>query len=182
MKFAIQIEFDDVSELQIVANALAAAIGVAGSIGPGTSPIVVAGRSEKPSEAAAAKTNGVKAKTAAPPPPPAPEDDEDEEDDADEDSEDEEEEEIDDRAAASDEDEDEDEDAKKTRKRQKVLAELKQMTRLKDILLKLRSEGFDSAKSMARFCVAHKDEVPVLSKIANVDERVRRAFEVLAEA
>lgn len=50
---------------------------------------------------------------------------------------------------------------------------------MRDLLTYLVEHGADSADAVVASCVALKKEVPILTKVPNVEDRVRRALEVL---
>ena len=57
---------------------------------------------------------------------------------------------------------------------------IKNTNSMRDLLTYLSEHGVDSADAMVATCQVLKKDVPILSKVPNVDERVRRALEVLA--
>ncbi len=57
---------------------------------------------------------------------------------------------------------------------------IKNTNSMRDLLTYLAEHGVDSADAMVATCTVLKKDVPILSKVPNVDERVRRALDVLA--
>jgi hypothetical protein len=56
---------------------------------------------------------------------------------------------------------------------------IKNTNSMRDLLTYLADHGVDSADAMVATCTVLKKDVPILSKVPNVDERVRRALDVL---
>lgn len=57
---------------------------------------------------------------------------------------------------------------------------IKNTNSMRDLLTYLAEHGVDSADAMVATCTVLKKEVPILSKVPNVEDRVRRALDVLA--
>ncbi len=57
---------------------------------------------------------------------------------------------------------------------------IKNTNSMRDLLTYLSEHGVDSVDAMVAACVVLKKDVPILSKVPNVEERVRRALDVLA--
>jgi hypothetical protein len=61
-----------------------------------------------------------------------------------------------------------------------TLSDLKAVRRLRDVLAILETVGAKGPDQLVEGCKAIKEDVPLLSRISNLDERVRRTYEVMA--
>lgn len=57
---------------------------------------------------------------------------------------------------------------------------IKNTNSMRDLLTYLSEHGVDSVDAMVAACTVLKKDVPILSKVPNVEDRVRRALDVLA--
>ena len=61
-----------------------------------------------------------------------------------------------------------------------LITSLQQAHRLKDVLNVLEDNGVKGADALVAACSKYAPHVPLLQRIGNMDERVRRAYEALA--
>ena len=156
-----------VSSYPTVAEAIAAAKALVGGSSAAAEQSAPAKRGRPPKSGKA--SNGAKA---------APPDDEDEEDE-----EDEEEDEDEDEDDEDDEDEDEDEDEEPAAggkgKTLQITNELKNATKLREVIMALMKQGIKSKKDLTAACIKLQPKLKVLQPIQDLQTRVPRAVELV---
>ena len=88
----------------------------------------------------------------------------------------------------ADDDDDEDEPAPKPKKEEKadaggkkakIIAELSKASKLREVLTKLVELGYSDLDKIISVCMKVQADVPVLAKVQNLEDRIRRSAEVL---